>query len=347
MYKYKYLKYKSKYLQLKGGRPIIDNKQLFTLVNTKLGEQSSFDKLLQLIKFIKPPNNILVGSGNFNIDDYDRFKNNNYYTVYIETINNYESITNSKQLDIEKQYYMFTIFYEEIEIERMPLNCIDNIHLDLMVSYFCPRDGYLDIIRRSLKPNGKFIFQYVPDHSNRPLIFHNNIITDLNGDIIDANIFDDVIINHDNNYIFIPDDNIDIFFSKRLSLSPEINYKIRNLLTNITYTSNIIEQYTKYLRKHLPEFIVELKTFTYSNYTYPVPLKIWNSETIEFLINNIMLPIEKQTYIENGIFSDELLDILFQRLKKLESEPIQYERIRKNAIYELQRINYYFEITKN
>jgi hypothetical protein len=367
MYKNKYLKYKKKYLNLIGGLPItnidITNKEHFLEYYRTYAGQSSYEILFNLLPFIDKPMNILVGCGNFNDNDFFRFNNSPYYSLYIETNDNYEHINRSNQLDINKQYEMYTIFNEEIDkIKLLPKNFIDNIHLDLMVSYFCPRDDYLNLIRKSLKKGGKFIFQYL-ERSGAPYFVRNNIIKDVYNKVIDISIFSDVIIDHSSYNIYIPDDKIQQFFNKRQLLSPQCGFILRNMENNYRYKSNIIGQYHKYLINILPEFVVELKTFNYQNYTYPVPIKInldnsleiWNSSNAKFIINDVMTVAGRDEYIATPILSDIKIQKLFEKSTKPEYQKIYREKLGRDYNYEeLQGLfyeeifseNYYFEITK-
>lgn len=373
MYKKKYLKYKIKYLNLKGGRKFINESPIlieqFIKIYNELSGTSSYDKLLSLIPFRNEINNILVGCGNFDETDYNRFKDNMYYTLYIDSSNEFNSLT----FDIEKQYYMYTILINEmIGKQPLPENFIDNIHLDLMVSYFCNRNEYLDLIRSSLKPGGKFVFQYVDRGGTPYFIDDNDEITNIKREVVNPN-FEYIVIDHNQCKLYLTDDNIDAFFTKNTNLSPSLGISFIKLRGFKRYTSNILGQYYIYLKKILPEFLVELKTFNYQNYTYPVPLKInldnsiqiWNRNYSNFLINNVMTTEERQVYINSSsISSDKIYELLDRtnqpdNLEKYDNfkKHIEEDRHEKFDLYTKENLTTkvfeelleeipYFEITK-
>ena len=126
----KYLKYKNKYISLKNKTNLqragaisssikSENLQKFiTLYNSQQTEgKSSLDILYNLgLKIYKNPRNILIGCTNKNVNDYRRFKDNNFYSLYINSLDYGDALT----FDSDKQYSMYTIYKENL------LEIIDN-----------------------------------------------------------------------------------------------------------------------------------------------------------------------------------------------------------------------------
>ena len=202
MYKNKYLKYKIKYLKLKnqfGGKPFdknnfltIDefihwyngqkynsqeyNSQEYNDENIKLN--NSFQILRdQIIHFPigsingvnETPLNILVGCTNSNNNDYSRFKNSDFYSLFID-------LSIDEELEPIKQYNMYTIFFEDLitELDTIAPNIVSNIHFEMFVSYFCSTEKYLKIANHLLIKGGKFIFNYGMQHFSIRLEYLGN-----------------------------------------------------------------------------------------------------------------------------------------------------------------------------
>ena len=363
MYKQKYLKYKRKYLNLIGGLRLFNSMTRDEFLNYYLSnDKSSYEKILTIEHLNKV--NILVGCGNFNDNDYLRFRCSPYYSLYIETIENFEGVSNSRELDPNKQYDMYTIFIEEIDKKKLfPENFIDNIHLDLNVSNFCKKDDYLNLVRKSLKIGGKFVFQELDKGAIVYLVNEDNKIIDTqtNKEIY----ITEFNINHDSKRIDIPNENIEKFFDSRVSLSPSVGIALYKKMTKYKPDLNIREKYKKYLKTKLPGFDVQLKMCTYENYDYPVPFRvngnldfdIVNCKNLNYLVNFVMTIDEKMEYYNTGKLKKEKLPELSQRISEQESEYLNsykkefdvdynHRSFFRSLLEEIYIPIYYYEITR-
>lgn len=175
-------------------------------------QTNTFEILLELFKNDKIKEddiNILVGCTSSDNNDYLRFKDSDFYNLYIDN-----DITN---VESEKQYYMYTINYSDLNYINLEKGIVNNIHFDTQVSYFSPRD-YLQISEHLLKPGGKIIFNINQQHGGN-IIYKNNLTDELKNQLeIDYGIN----INLQNNKIEI---NYDNFFDKSL-LDPQYHFFI-------------------------------------------------------------------------------------------------------------------------
>lgn len=280
-------------------------------VNTNV---NTIDKYLDI--------NMLVGVTNQEPNDYLRFANSNYYSLYVDE--------RDEIFDTEKQFKMFSVNYRNLEkslyllIEKIP-----QIHFDFNTSIKCPLN-YLRIAEIILKPMGQIIwtmtnFNYVRysyydnyfyDYSNPPngltkaeIEEKYNIIIDIENKTIEPN---------------------EEFFIKNNILSPyipitiDINYfnSYGTLVKMEKFKNSINDKFINFCTQNFPALSFELNSYTYLDFVYPVPIKIINenyninetSEEINFLVNNIMELDERINYVEKKKITDEDLNKFSQRI---------------------------------
>ena len=269
--------------------------------------------------------NIMIGCTNTSETDYERFKESNEYSFYIN-VNIYE-------IEITKQYNMFTIDYNDID-DRFPENIISNIHFDTGVSNFAPIK-YLDIAQKILKSGGKLVFD-VFEHGGIPLIYkypdklfkieENICMTKEEINEIETSMkikidFENEIINANGDFY----DNCEI--------NPQIFLLILNNLDyNKKFKKSIYEEYLYYYRDKYPLMLFEEKECTFMNYSYPVTMRVINKDTQEIdiydkvintIVNEIMNIDEKIEYINTGNIQLEKIFELEERIidnKELENK---------------------------
>ena len=174
MYKLKYEKYKQKYLMLKnnlhtnsklnmkGGKPLNCisaeyDKEEFPYVYTELIAEgyTPFDIFLESYYKTKQKHkiesfSILVGATNIIDNDYNRFRDSEIYSLYIDRDNPTHPY---------RQYEMYTIGKNFIfsDIKRFPAESVNHIHFDTGVAYSCSID-YLKLAEHILISRGKIVF---------------------------------------------------------------------------------------------------------------------------------------------------------------------------------------------
>jgi len=312
MYKNKYLKYKNKYLKLqmlKGGKSlnnIIFNYELPEFNNWyNLEETNSFAKLLELFKNngkVENDINILVGCTSSVNNDYLRFKDSDFYNLYIDTqVEKFESV---------KQYYMYTINYSDLDYNRLTAGIVNNIHFDTQVSYFTP-NTYFKISEHLLKTGGKLVFNIDQQHGGN-MIFKHNLSAE---EKINLENEYGININFENNRIEINHE--DFFDKSKLDPQYELIF-VDEKFKRIPWDNIVYSQYIDYLNTKFNKINFVIKEYTYLNYTYPVPLRyiekyiLTREKFIDAFINKFMNLEEKKYYIHTGIIDN--LDEIIERI---------------------------------
>lgn len=354
MYKNKYLKYKQKYLELKkkinvnqkGGMVLYsilmkyDQDRFEGLYRMKTkplpdGEnKNSFQIYLDLLESLPEqernniePYNILVGAGCVSDGDYFRFKDSPTYSLYIDNYDN-----NEIKEQPERQYNMYTLSYANIKdnLEMMKPNSINQIHFDTGVSYFAPIK-YLELAEHVLIRRGKIIWDLL-QHGGSLIFRRNNKFKKLDGrDYSNEEItklLNDYKVTADIEGKKMSPLNDDFFTTN--TICPQIRLNIVEFNPNGTTTKYKLEPYNgfiEYCANRFPRLIFEKKTYTFANYTYPVPIRI--SEDVEdknniminvyntvvnFVVNVVMNLEERMNYIHNKKVSTEKIIQLCNRI---------------------------------
>lgn len=365
MYKNKYLKYKKKYFDLKknisnnqkGGRTLlpilfqydIDMFEGWYGMKSSPGpngeNKNSFEILLDLFEPVREqiePFNILVGAKCANPVDYFRFRDSPNYSLYIDLFNQSDMITP------DKQYFMYSIDYKNVDenLERMPSNMIESIHFDTGVSYFAPIN-YLRIADHLLIPGGKIIWDLLQHQAT--IFMYDNTTNKLRNPMSHKYFSQEQVdeINRDNN-IFIDFTEKKIvpaegFFTNN-TIAPQMPIKI--VYIDNTQDKPVFKEFTNepyngfidFCNGMYPNFIFEMKSFSFLDYTYPVPLRITNPELeiatfmefVDFIVNKVMNFEERKNYVETKKISIEKLIQLTDRISR--SEDIKRVIIEKRFI---------------
>ena len=272
-----------------------------------------FKELLNKFNNTQSKFNIIVGASNLHDPDYERFGNivnSSLYSLYIDKkpVNSLKYIDNNNFIDYStRQYNMYTIYYEDIihnnNYLQLRKGFVDNIHFDFGVSEWCPIN-YLDIATHILKPGGKIIwdiydakgFAYnFEDITQIKTILkkYNAIITNIHVTLqtipIEVEVGPSFTRNRDLTL------NYDIFFNSN-KINPQIPIIFYG--KNIKYKKkNYFNNFINFCNKKYSNFTFEKKYYTYENYTYPVPLRIVNSE-IEHIFNNLFDNNTKQIFLD-------------------------------------------------
>jgi hypothetical protein len=314
---------------------------------------------------LSKPLNILIGANNLDENDYKRFTNSPF-SLFID-IMNLKGEKKEKDYTIEvynKQYDMYTLFSNSIFDNMMVIiklfkkigKFVDNYYVDMMTAYFLPKDDYMNIIINTLKPGGKFIFEHT-EHTVNTCFFKNGVLVDLNDNELAKE--DLIYYKIDNETHTTEIINTDIF-DKSYILAPSFPIKILYHDGNDYkyYQDNLYEAYSNYLAKKYPMFNVELKTYTFCNFTYPVPININYHKLIKFTFEVIMTPEEQALYITertmskdkinefahrlliNDDLKKQLLDVYISKSKK--SNVVTF---REDLLKAFNKILYYYELT--
>jgi len=317
-----------------GGKPFdkyqFDTKDEFTIWYNSQHKSSLQLLIEQLIEFpigsSRPlndgPFNVLVGCTNSDNNDYSRFINSNFYSLFIDS-------GISIPFEGSRQYDMYTILYEDLidQLRNIPQNIVLNIHFDTEVSYFCPADQYFKIASHLLVPGGKIVFNYGINHSGINFHIYNKSTNSFRSMSHSINLSIKEL--QDRYNVIIDTDKKEIIFDRmsyiRNNIDPQYNLSIlyRNENDQLVRFKNIFGyKYIDYLRETYPEFNFEKKIYTFKNYTYPVPIRIledngkiliFNTE-VEFIFNEIMSYEERLEYIETKIITDDLINQLSSRI---------------------------------
>jgi len=257
-----------------------------------------FLNLLSTIEFELPPLKILVGCTKDNPRDYSRFKNSEEYTLYIDKL---EAEQINTPAEAEKQYNMYTINYDDLEKNYLKLNAesVELIHFDKEVSYFAPLK-YLEIAQHLLIPNGKIIWD-LANHQIKTYFYRDNNFIDFYKNQFNKTQLErmyNVSINIQEEKITPNGDN---FFDKNI-LSPQIGISIFNRNSNNSKRFSIepyYDNFINYCSRKYHRLRFEKKTFSFQDYTYPVPIRIIN-EQFEFLTYNPIVDFVLNTMDING-----------------------------------------------
>ena len=359
----KYIKYKNKYLKLKYLIPMNGGNSLvnipidfdFSQINT------SYELLTILLNSESKDINVLVGADNMNDDDYNRFKDNTKYSLYIDSNIDWLSKIEKKfdSSEIDKFNNMFTIYYQDLvkDIDNFPKNIIKSFDFDLMVSWFIDREDYMNIMDKLLCINGEIRFQYYIGGGSTSYISNN--------DNTYYNLYKtDQIQSHqyfiDSYKINIDDKNkilniVDGFFDNQKRLSHSMYYNIISS-NGIRYTYDLKDKYLIFLQTKYTNYEISLNEFTYRNYTYSLPLKLWNVPTLEYYIEKLPKKI-KHSYLNKGNFLSKYIDIAYiiyyitdkdyNEYMKNNSSPVRiYKNILNDLLYDLDRPQYYYKLIK-
>ena len=365
-YKEKYLKYKNKYLLLKGGLPItrIYPSESDFVDNYNSIPGNSFDKLQFFLGTRDPeqPLNLLVGVDNRNENDYKRFKDSEYYSLYISS----KTMGGEGDPDPIRQYYMYNIYYQDFynKLDSFPEKIIDNIHFDYYTTYFTGANIYFTLMDRCLKIGGKFIFILEGQHQ----LMMGRLSGDkvfINGREINCSDFPDISFDHVKHEIYVPDEKATAFFRNN-ALSPQFSFNVMTWIDGRMQTykinySTINQQYLRYLRERFPNYRIELKSYNFADWSYPSPIKYTEGKFIDlntdmnYLFNTIMNQEEKTRYLQTKKLSEAELTTLLDRI--IDSEEHRTELFRltntedrhslEGYIYEqLLKDNFYIEMTR-
>jgi len=364
IYYQKYCKYKKKYFELKkqiGG--IIFSIFLFKYENEddfatdydkrKIEGKNSFQIFIESIRdfgHTQNPYNILVGANSISDSDYFRFKDSDFYSLYMDK--NYGLIENSI-----RQYHMYTLFYDDFEsnYRNFSKNSVNEIHFDTGSAYFTPIK-YLEIAQHILKPNGKIIWDLM-EHFSIIYLYsltdkqfydaNGKLLSNLN-ELLDEN---HLILNLINQTILPKDDN---YFLNN-SMAPQINIQIK-YKENIkkSFKNEPYNGFLDYLRKNYINLSFEEKTYSFQNYSYPVPIRYLEDnffidvydEVINFIVNIVMNLEERKDYIRLKILTSGKIGELIARVlfdKELERNFLDIHQVKKNGVNKDKIQDYIYE----
>ena len=330
-YKHLYYKYKNKYIILKsqiGGKIFwryreFTEKDFVELYEKDINHNDihySLEFLLTQISSIpiNSPFNILVGCTNLEPNDYYRFKDSEFYSLFIDSImsNNLYQMA----FDSRKQYHMYTILYEDLitKLQNIPQNIASNIYFDTGVSYFCPANEYFQIVSHILIPGGNFVFNYGMQHANYVYYYDSNTNKFSNNKFSNNKTKEEledeykIKINIESRQIII---NKDIYVNNKLD--PQYNIIIRKNIDHkftIEFKKKIEYKYIDYLIETYPQFTFREEICNYKNYNYRVPIRIFEDnnmietfdEKINFILNEMNIE-EKLNYVKTGEISREII----------------------------------------
>lgn len=345
-YYHKYLKYKHKISQLIeqmkqmnqiGGRTLFkiltafDNENdfadwyesQFLPDGTKMNAYQILQNLLSDLDVeFDFPLNVLVGATSESENDYFRFKDSDYYSVYIDNA--------MQPKNPIKQYHMFTIDYDTIgDFRTFKPNSIDNIHFDTGTSYFAPIK-YLEFAEHALKNRGQIVWDLI-DRGGLVIARVNGAYynytekaqyrdADINADFASRHITVDTM-----NKRIIPAGNE--FFDNN-TISPQTNISIVEFRKgdNIDYDRYPLIGFLTYCQNRFRSLEFSQKNYTYENYSYPVPIRlIHNANTnkltinvfddvVNFFANVVMNSNELQNYVDQKSIARGKLIELIQRV---------------------------------
>ena len=335
-YKLKYLKYKKKYKQMKGGSPFIS---LQEVIIEKLQILNSCQLYNSLLIAYDNELNLLIGATNSDNNDYARFKNSKY-SLFIDT----------EDYILEREHEMYCLKLSNFKgFGTYPI--FNSIHFDSGVSSFCYIDQYINLIY-NLKRNSSMVFELVNRQNiNIYLISDDRYINVITRNSINEeqfiekyNIFN---INHINKIIQINYDPI-----KYPKLSGE--YSLRVTANNIQYKVDELYFFNSYSTwfSNRQGFRAIVKSYTYMNYTYPVDIRqnitesnnlveTWYDE-INDVCNNLMNKREKDRYLSVKNLTDNHIKYLLD--KKINPPYTEDEKTRIKKIF--NTVHYFLEITR-
>ena len=307
-----------------------------------------YDKTPLAYQLVEQPLSILVGATNMSNLDYNRFKDSKVYTLYIDE---------KDSTNVERQYDMYTIEYQNIfsNMGSYLKEFVSQIHFDRGVAYSCSID-YLKLAENILMRDGKIVFDLM-----QHMTFSHNFNRISNVFYVDTYVIKDDSVTIDFVPIdFVPIDeivhngiryyhthtivskesledrfNVMINVDQQLiiprikdskyangNISPQIELIITDDITNEEFKKDPYRGYIDYCTQKYPSLRFEQKTFSFSNYTYPVPIKTINEELhidsynpiFDFIFNQIMNLNERIVYIRDKTLSDRQINDLIDRL---------------------------------
>lgn len=333
---------------MKGGKPfaLFLDEESFVQQYPGMAGTTSIEKLLTLYPIYdhSTPINVLVGCGNMNDNDWSRFNSSETYSIYIDSKTNEEEIESSSLLDVRRQYKMFTVFFEEINIDLMPENAVTHYHFDLMVAYFCDRNAYMKLFDRTLRPGGFVVFNRTEHHSflqffsveNSSIKLLDQYLQPLAADSRVRSMLKYFSFDIANKRVTLKDESSDEYFllySKLLSAESGFKFmEVKRSVSGLSmepYVSDVSDAYAKFLvTTHGSKYDIIRKSFNYQNYSYPVPLQvrtsesynrgkyveIWNSPCAKFIVNTVMTDIEFNNYVQYGRIDQHLINALLDKV---------------------------------
>jgi hypothetical protein len=355
-YKEKYLTLRH---NLKGGKSLVnllynfDNNDFIKWYTYKIDDgfnayeifKDSFfyDKTPLAYQVVEQPLSILVGATNMNLLDYNRFKDSKVYTLYIDE---------KDSTNVERQYDMYTIGYQNIfsNMGSYLKEFVRQIHFDTGVTYFCSID-YLKLAENILIKGGKIVFDLMqhmtyPHHFNRiSNVFYVDtyVIKDdsVTIDFVPIDEFMQNGIRYYHTHTIVSKESLEDRFNVLINvdqqlitprikdskygsshISPQMELLIADDITKEEFKKDTYRGYIDYCTKEYPNLRFEQKTFSFSNYTYPVPIRLINEELhidsynpiFNFIFNQIMNLNERIAYIRDKTLSDRQINDLIDRL---------------------------------
>lgn len=351
-YKTKYLKYKKKYLLLKrlrqlnkkeikiGGGTLLeinayyDKNEFIQFYNAEVNDntkhkgenhtKTSFQFLANLLdKFTKYGNvsgeiNMLVGASNKHENDYFRFFESPFYSLYLDD--------SDENFNAERQFHMYTINYDKLINDRVNLskfhNKISEIHFDTNVSDKIPLN-FLEIAQYILMPGGRIIWnlQFGQEalceydiNNHRITTIGKNSLFDPTKNYVSIDL-ENKLINADINYFANPNIKISPYFQEKIYYVE--GTKIKYFKNNFD-TQEFRDQFLGNCMGLFPNFEFEIIEYSYANYLYPVPIKLiknrenklmieTDSNIVNNIFNKVMSDEEKQNYINNKRIDEGLI----------------------------------------
>jgi hypothetical protein len=106
------------------------------------------------------------------------------------------------------------------------------------------------------------------------------------------------------------------------TLAPQITVYVIDTQTNKQFGFDPYINYIDYCAKKYPRLQFEEKTYSFSNYTYPVPIRLINTDlhirsfndTFDFIFNQIMTFDERNIYIREKTLTIEQIQKFITRL---------------------------------
>jgi hypothetical protein len=393
-FKNKYLKYKKKYLDLH--KSLTNNKHIkpqyggnkLSFISREdfnrifLSKGSGLGGLMYLIEFTrlyksiesKPDLNILIGASNMNDYDFKRFTNSDFFLF----IDKFIIDNNNEELYRERLYDMFTIsndtWYNYGHISMNLTNMVNMICADINTAYFLDRGEHLELASKALKIGGRFIFYHV-EHTADPCILEGSKLKSvITGEFVPDELTSLLTIDRENKTVkVLGDENILKLFKNYTSLLA-CSFPIK--ITELTklgpdgkiilagprdfYKDNLYDAYHRFLTLSARTFNVNLHTFNFMNFTYPVPIpnNTIHLDFVRFIINYVMTESERNNYLTNKTLTDAKLEELINRVNttqslvdKIKSQKIKdfvYDRakFKTNVISEFKENFHYYELIK-
>jgi hypothetical protein len=333
-YKLKYLKYKKKYKQMKGGSPFIN---LQEVIIEKLQILNSYQLYNSLLIAYDNELNLLIGATNSDNNDYARFKNSKY-SLFIDTAD----------YILEREHKMYCLKLSDFKGFHNYI-LFNSIHFDLGVSYFCYIDQYINLIY-NLKRNSSMVFELVNQRNlNIYMISGDKYINIITSNSINEEQFIEKYniynINHVTKIIQINYDPI-----KYPKLSGEYSLSVRKYKVDELYFFNSYA--TWFSNRHPGEFRAIVKSYTYMNYTYPVDIRqnitesnnlveTWYDE-VNDVCNNLMNKREKDRYLSVKNLTDSHIKYLLDR----KTNPSYTEDEKTDIKNIFKTVHYFLEITR-